>query len=62
MSGVDGDCPTIPFGGDGDFTVSPDGRWLVYTAKVVDGIGGGVVDQLGPVGGADRRFATGPLS
>jgi len=37
MSGVDGDCPTIPFGGDGDFTVSPDGRWLVYTAKVVDG-------------------------
>jgi dipeptidyl aminopeptidase/acylaminoacyl peptidase len=37
MQGVDGDCPTIPWGGDGDFTVSPDGAWLVYTAKVVDG-------------------------
>jgi dipeptidyl aminopeptidase/acylaminoacyl peptidase len=37
MQGVDGDCPTIPFGGDGDYTVSPDGRWLVYSAKVVDG-------------------------
>jgi dipeptidyl aminopeptidase/acylaminoacyl peptidase len=37
MAGVDGDCPTIPFGGEGDYTVSPDGKWLVYTAKVVDG-------------------------
>jgi dipeptidyl aminopeptidase/acylaminoacyl peptidase len=37
MQGVDGDCPTIPWGGDGDFTVSPDGAWLVYTAKVVNG-------------------------
>jgi dipeptidyl aminopeptidase/acylaminoacyl peptidase len=37
MSGVDGDSPTIPWGGDGDFTVSPDGAWLVYTAKVVNG-------------------------
>jgi len=37
MSRVDGDCPTIPWGGDGDFTVSPDDKWLVYTAKVVDG-------------------------
>ena len=37
MSGVDGDCPTIPWGGDGDYTVSPDDKWLVYTAKVVDG-------------------------
>jgi dipeptidyl aminopeptidase/acylaminoacyl peptidase len=37
MSGVDGDCPTIPWGGDGDYTVSPDGKWLVYTAKVVNG-------------------------
>jgi dipeptidyl aminopeptidase/acylaminoacyl peptidase len=37
MSGVDGDCPTIPWGGDGDYTVSPDDRWLVYSAKVVDG-------------------------
>jgi dipeptidyl aminopeptidase/acylaminoacyl peptidase len=37
MQGVDGDCPTIPWGGDGDFTVSPDGAWMVYTAKVVNG-------------------------
>ncbi len=37
MTGVDGDCPTIPWGGDGDFSVSPDDKWLVYTAKVVDG-------------------------
>jgi dipeptidyl aminopeptidase/acylaminoacyl peptidase len=37
MPGVDGDSPTIPWGGDGDFSVSPDGSWLVYTAKVVDG-------------------------
>ncbi|MCG6948198.1 MAG: S9 family peptidase [Acidobacteria bacterium] len=37
MAGVDGDCPTIPWGGDGDYTVSPDDAWLVYTAKVVNG-------------------------
>jgi len=37
MAGVDGDCPTVPWGGDGDWSVSPDDRWLVYTAKVVDG-------------------------
>jgi dipeptidyl aminopeptidase/acylaminoacyl peptidase len=37
MGGVDGDCPTLPFGDSGDFTISPDGRWLVYAAKVVDG-------------------------
>ena len=37
MTGVDGDSPTIPWGGDSDFTVSPDGNWLVYTAKVVNG-------------------------
>jgi dipeptidyl aminopeptidase/acylaminoacyl peptidase len=37
MPGVDGDSPTVPWGGDEDHTVSPDGRWLVYTAKVVDG-------------------------
>jgi dipeptidyl aminopeptidase/acylaminoacyl peptidase len=37
MHGVDGDCPTLPWGGDGDYTVSPDDDWLVYTAKVVDG-------------------------
>ena len=37
MTGVDGDCPTIPWGDDGDFSISPDDKWLVYTAKVVDG-------------------------
>ncbi len=37
MRGVDADCPTAPWGGDEDFAVSGDGRWLVYTAKVVNG-------------------------
>jgi len=37
MPGVDGDCPTLPWGGDGDYAVSPDDRFLVYTAKVVAG-------------------------
>jgi dipeptidyl aminopeptidase/acylaminoacyl peptidase len=37
MAGVDGDCPTIPWGGDEDYVISPDGRWLVYAAKVVNG-------------------------
>jgi dipeptidyl aminopeptidase/acylaminoacyl peptidase len=37
MTGVDGDCPTLPWGGDADYAVSPDDRFLVYTAKVVAG-------------------------
>ncbi len=37
MPGVDADCPTTPFGDASDWTVSPDGDWLVYTAKVVAG-------------------------
>jgi dipeptidyl aminopeptidase/acylaminoacyl peptidase len=37
MTGVDGDCPTIPWGGDGDFSISPHDKWLVYTAKGVNG-------------------------
>jgi dipeptidyl aminopeptidase/acylaminoacyl peptidase len=37
MAGVDGDCPTIPWGGDEDWTVSPDDTTVVYTAKVVNG-------------------------
>lgn len=37
MRGVDGNCPTKPWGGVEDFSVSPDGAWLVYTAKVVNG-------------------------
>ncbi len=37
MPGVDANCPTAPWGDESDFSVSPDGRWLVYTAKVVPG-------------------------
>jgi dipeptidyl aminopeptidase/acylaminoacyl peptidase len=37
MAGVDANCPTAPWGDEGDFSVSPDGRWMVYTAKVVPG-------------------------
>jgi len=37
MAGVDADCPTIPWGGDEDWTVSGDDATLVYTAKVVNG-------------------------
>ncbi len=37
MAGVDGDCPTIPWGGDEDWTVSGDDTTVVYTAKVVNG-------------------------
>ncbi len=37
MAGVDGDCPTIPWGGDEDWTVSGDDTTVVYTAKVVEG-------------------------
>ncbi|MEE4272829.1 MAG: S9 family peptidase [Thermoanaerobaculales bacterium] len=37
MPGIDGDSPTIPWGGDGDWTVAPDDSTLVYTAKVVNG-------------------------
>ncbi len=37
MPGMDTDSPTFPWGGDGDFTVSPDGRWLVFTAKNAEG-------------------------
>jgi dipeptidyl aminopeptidase/acylaminoacyl peptidase len=34
MPGVDADCPTFPWGGDGDYVISPDGKHLVYTAKL----------------------------
>jgi len=33
MQGVDADCPTRPWGSDDDYSVSPDGKTLVYTAK-----------------------------
>jgi dipeptidyl aminopeptidase/acylaminoacyl peptidase len=31
--GLDGDVPTKPFGDDGDFTFTPDGRALVFTLR-----------------------------
>ncbi|GAA0580057.1 alpha/beta hydrolase family protein [Rhizomicrobium electricum] len=34
MPGFDGDAPTKPFGGDGDFSISPDGKTLVFSARV----------------------------
>jgi dipeptidyl aminopeptidase/acylaminoacyl peptidase len=37
MAGLDADCPTIPWGGDEDWTVTPDDQQVVFTAKVVDG-------------------------
>ncbi len=33
MQAMDADCPTKPFGGSEDFTVSPDGRSVVFSAK-----------------------------
>ena len=32
--GLDGDAPTKPFGGDEEFSFSPDGRTLFFTARV----------------------------
>ncbi len=37
MAGMDTDCPTIPWGGDDDYTVTPDGLTVVFTAKNADG-------------------------
>src|SRR5438132_317841 len=34
MKGVDADCPTKPFGGAEEFTWSPDGKELAYTAQL----------------------------
>jgi len=34
MPGFDGDAPTKPFGGDEDFTISPDSRFVTFSAKV----------------------------
>ena len=35
MAGVDGDSPSVPFGGAEEFTFTPDGRGIVLTARVV---------------------------
>lgn len=37
MKGMDTDCPSIPFGGPGEFTFTPDSRGLVFTAKNAPG-------------------------
>ncbi|GAA0535288.1 acylaminoacyl-peptidase [Rhizomicrobium palustre] len=34
MADFDGDAPTKPFGGDGDFDISPDSKTLVFSAKI----------------------------
>jgi dipeptidyl aminopeptidase/acylaminoacyl peptidase len=34
MQGFDGDAPTKPFGGDEDFAISPDGKTVVFSAKL----------------------------
>ncbi len=33
MKGMDADCPTKPFGGAEDYTFTPDGRGVVFTAR-----------------------------
>jgi dipeptidyl aminopeptidase/acylaminoacyl peptidase len=35
MAGMDADCPTKPFGGPEEYTFSPDGKALVFTARDV---------------------------
>jgi dipeptidyl aminopeptidase/acylaminoacyl peptidase len=35
MKGMDADCPTKPFGGGEDYTFSPDGKTLVFSARDV---------------------------
>jgi dipeptidyl aminopeptidase/acylaminoacyl peptidase len=37
MQGLEGDAPTKPFGGSEEYAISPDGRTLVFTAKVEGG-------------------------
>ena len=33
MPAMDADCPTKPFGGSEDYTVSPDGKAVVFSAR-----------------------------
>ena len=35
MPAMDADCPSVPFGGNEEFAIHPDGRTLVFTAKDV---------------------------
>ena len=34
MAGVDGDCPSKPWGGVEELAIAPDSKWLVYSARV----------------------------
>jgi len=34
MGGMDGDCPSMPFGGPEEYTFTPDGSGLVFTARL----------------------------
>ncbi len=34
MAGFDGDTPSRPFGDDADFAISPDGRWVFFSARL----------------------------
>ncbi|MGR4863733.1 prolyl oligopeptidase family serine peptidase [Caulobacter sp. LARHSG274] len=36
MNGFNGDAPTKPFGGDEDFAITPDSRFVVFSAKLAD--------------------------
>lgn len=33
MAGMDADCPSKPFGGTEEIAISPDGDWIVFTAR-----------------------------
>ena len=34
MKGVDGDTPSVPFGDDADYEISPDGKAVVYSVRI----------------------------
>jgi dipeptidyl aminopeptidase/acylaminoacyl peptidase len=71
MKGVDADCPTKPFGGSEEFTFSPDGKEIAYTAQLGNdiawstdlniytvAISGGQAKSITP---ANKATDTGPL-
>ena len=33
-AGIDGDAPTKPFGGDEEFAFTPDGKYVIFTARI----------------------------
>jgi dipeptidyl aminopeptidase/acylaminoacyl peptidase len=36
MAGMDADCPSVPFGGPEEYTFTPDGQAVVFTARTAD--------------------------